>query len=1460
MRRSSITPFAFIVLALFVMASTAGAATVTWTGAINGTWSNTSNWDIGAVPAAGDTLIFSSSATTKAMNNDLPAGTTFASLTFNDSSYTLTGNAIGVNSLVRCTAGTSSVAAPLELHGNTVFWNVNASGAVTLNGFTLEARIATISGAITGTSTVTLNSGVLSGASPSFTGATVVMGETQGTIYGTQPNSAVTVQSLGQLMGNGSVGNLTLSSSGSSVSPQSVSSVTGKLTTKNVTFGNSTTLNVDVAGANAGTNYDQLAVTGTVTINSSVSLQLSLDSGLSPAVNQVWTLIDNDGADAISGSFSGKGDGYTFSTLGATFELDYQGGDGNDLTLRCTAAPRTWTGAGANTKWSNGANWDGGTVPSAGSQLVFPESATNRTMDNDLTAGTSFSSLAFSHSTGSAYTLTGNAFTVSGGMTTSRSVTISAPVTISASQTFNGSFTFNGAVTLGSSTLTLALATINGGVSGTGNVVLNSGTLNGTNTFTGTTSVLSSGSGAIHATQSQSPVSVLQGGVLTASGTLGQVSVAQDATLQPAGTSSNYATVNTSSLAFNGVAGGSAHLSLEVNGTTAGTNFDQLVVNGTVTITQAQLSLTINSGLTPYSGLVLKLIDNDGNDAIVGTFSGVTSPFDVNGATFALSYTGGDGNDLTLTCTAAPKSWTGNGGAADPNWLTAANWSTGTPVIANDMLVFPESPSNRTMNNDAPAGTQFTSLTFAHTSGASYVLSGNQFALTAGITSTSNSTTISAPIALSASQAFTGQLTFNGTVTLNGNTLTTGGVMNGIISDGSAPGNLILSSATLTADNSYSGTTTIPNGDTGTIYGSQPNSNVIVAQSAMFRGSGTVGDLTVGAAASLQPLTAVSSHARVTTKNLTFNGTAGNLAHLLMQVEGAAAGTDYDQIVVNGAVALNDYTQLDLTISVDLIPTLNQVFTLIDNDGADAVTGEFNGLPNDSVVTVNGYQYKLSYFGGTGNDVTLTSLNGKTGSTTTLLSSLNPATAGQSVTFSATVTGSLGTPVGNIIFKDGTTTLDTVALNASGQAAYSTSSLAAGTHQITATYTGSAQYNTSSSSAVSQQIDPNTTTTLTSSANPSRTGSPVTFTAVVSPTPAGGTVEFRSGVNTLSTVAIAGNTATYTTSALTEGTYSITAIFSGYDTLTASTSATLTQQVLALSTTRSDLSGDGKSDLVLQNSSSNSIAGWLMNNTTITSAAVVATPASDWKAAATGDLDGDGKFDIVLKNGATRAIALWRMNGTTLVSGTTIAVPASDWRVAAAFDFTNDGKADLILQNAAGSVAEWQMNGSTLMAGSVIATPGADWNVITAATINGSAALVLQNSATGAVARWLLSGSTITSNVTVATPAIAWKLKAAGDVTGDGSSELILQNDSTNAVAVWTLSPSGTLQTGKVIATPTSAWKVCGAGDYDGDNRMDILLQNATTNAIAIWKTDGTTLLSGTTIATPVAGWKPIVN
>jgi Big-like domain-containing protein/VCBS repeat protein len=190
---------------------------------------------------------------------------------------------------------------------------------------------------------------------------------------------------------------------------------------------------------------------------------------------------------------------------------------------------------------------------------------------------------------------------------------------------------------------------------------------------------------------------------------------------------------------------------------------------------------------------------------------------------------------------------------------------------------------------------------------------------------------------------------------------------------------------------------------------------------------------------------------------------------------------------------------------------------------------------------------------------------------TAVTSSLNPSMSGASVTFTATVTSATaGTITGSVAFFDGATQLGMGTLTA-GVATFSTSSLTVASHSITAQYGGDPNYATSISPILSQVVNgagkATTSTAVTSSLNPSTSGTSVTFTATVTSATAGtitGTVTFMDGATSLGTGTVgAGGVATLMTSTLTAGSHTITAQYGGDGNNTGSTSTAITQVVNA---------------------------------------------------------------------------------------------------------------------------------------------------------------------------------------------------------------------------------------------------------------------------------------------------------
>jgi hypothetical protein len=210
-------------------------------------------------------------------------------------------------------------------------------------------------------------------------------------------------------------------------------------------------------------------------------------------------------------------------------------------------------------------------------------------------------------------------------------------------------------------------------------------------------------------------------------------------------------------------------------------------------------------------------------------------------------------------------------------------------------------------------------------------------------------------------------------------------------------------------------------------------------------------------------------------------------------------------------------------------------------------------------------------YSGDGNFLASTGLHSqnvlKASTTTTLTSSQNPSNFGGSVTFTATVTSTAGTPANGdtVHFIDGTTIIGSGLLSG-GVASFSTTALTAGTHKVKAAFLTDSSYAGSSSTLLTQVVNGlPTTSTVSSNLNSSIYGQTITFTAEVldnanSGTPTG-TVSFKAGTNVLAKVALNSGTASFSTSTMAAGTKSITVTYNG-DTKYAPSTSTVLSQVI----------------------------------------------------------------------------------------------------------------------------------------------------------------------------------------------------------------------------------------------------------------------------------------------------------
>jgi hypothetical protein len=196
---------------------------------------------------------------------------------------------------------------------------------------------------------------------------------------------------------------------------------------------------------------------------------------------------------------------------------------------------------------------------------------------------------------------------------------------------------------------------------------------------------------------------------------------------------------------------------------------------------------------------------------------------------------------------------------------------------------------------------------------------------------------------------------------------------------------------------------------------------------------------------------------------------------------------------------------------------------------------------------------------------------GTTKTTTTLASSLDPSTVGETVTYTATLDATVAT--GTFEFRRTGAAIAGCAAQiiSSGTATCTTAGLTVGSHGITAVYSGNSNYAATTSRLLTQTVNKQaTTTTASSSLDPSTVGEAVTYTATVSPAAATGTVEFKQAGVTISgcaAQAIRSGMATCTQAGLAVGWHGITAVYSDDSSYAASWSPGLTQAVNKRTTT-----------------------------------------------------------------------------------------------------------------------------------------------------------------------------------------------------------------------------------------------------------------------------------------------------
>jgi fibronectin-binding autotransporter adhesin len=318
-----------------------GAGGIQSTGSVSGTGNLVSS---GTVTLGGNNSYFGSTL--------VSTGT--LTITHSNALGLTTGGTVVSPGAVLALNGAINVGEPLVLAGTMLSLDTDAStwsGAITItNNAKIDINTATfaltISGTISGAGSLTKSSiGTLRlNANNTYTGSTTNLSGWL-LIDGNQPFSDV--YALGTLGGTGTVGSVRSLPSVSSqlvINPgegqRPLTLGPGRLTTSNLTLLGFDAISLPVNNPAPGTGHSQLRVLGTVNVASTVDLFVleNTPGALSTSV----VAIDNDGTDAITGTFHNLPEGAIFavSDLHAA-RITYAGGTGNDVVVSPTNAPAT---------------------------------------------------------------------------------------------------------------------------------------------------------------------------------------------------------------------------------------------------------------------------------------------------------------------------------------------------------------------------------------------------------------------------------------------------------------------------------------------------------------------------------------------------------------------------------------------------------------------------------------------------------------------------------------------------------------------------------------------------------------------------------------------------------------------------------------------------------------------------------------------------------------------------------------------------------------------------------------------------------------------------------------------------------------------------------------------------------------------------------------------------------------
>ncbi|WP_298354043.1 FG-GAP-like repeat-containing protein [Runella sp.] len=314
-----------------------------------------------------------------------------------------------------------------------------------------------------------------------------------------------------------------------------------------------------------------------------------------------------------------------------------------------------------------------------------------------------------------------------------------------------------------------------------------------------------------------------------------------------------------------------------------------------------------------------------------------------------------------------------------------------------------------------------------------------------------------------------------------------------------------------------------------------------------------------------------------------------------------------------------------------------------------------------------------------------------------------------------------------------------------------------------------------------------------------------------------------------------------------------------------------------------DIDGDGKPDLAVANSGSNTVS--ILRNTSTSGTVSFATKVdfttgSSPVSVSIGDIDGDGKPDLAVVNGVDNSVSVLCNTST---SGTVSFASKADFTTGTGptsvviGDIDGDGKPDLAVTNGGSNNVSILRNTSS--SGAISFATKVDFFAASNPTSvaigdidgNGKADLAVTQGDGGDVA--VLRNTSTSGTISFATRIVLGGgpgnySVAIGDIDGDGKPDLAIANllFAGGGVSLFrNTSTSGTISfAGRVDFVSGKFPKSITMGDIDGDGKPDLAVANSTTNTVSVFRntsSSGTVSLAGKVdFTTGTAPWSAVIG